>query len=83
MSVKLVLRNVEIKQYENDYITEKIENLSRFGLNLMNVTVTIKKEGYGYIVELYLNALHKNFLIEKKGEKIIELIDIIVDKMAI
>lgn len=83
MDIKVVVRNFEIKQAENDYILEKVENLSRFGLNPKNIVVTIKKEGFNYDVELFLNALSKNFVIEKKGEKVTEVIDIIVEKMAV
>jgi putative sigma-54 modulation protein len=83
MDIKVVVRNCEIKQAENDYILEKVENLSRFGLNPKNIVVTVKKEGFNYDVELFLNALSKNFVIEKKGEKVTEVIDIIVEKMAV
>ncbi len=83
MDIKINARNCEIKKVENDYIVEKVENLSRFNLNLKSVNVNVKKEGYGVKIELFLNALAKNFMMEKKGETIMEVIDIIVEKMAV
>lgn len=83
MDIKINARNCEIKKVENDYILEKVENLSRFNLDLKSVNVNVKKEGHGIKIELFLNALSKNFMMEKKGETIMEVIDIIVEKMAV
>ena len=82
MNVKVLTRNCEIKKHEHDYIISKMEHLDRFHINIDHIDVIIKKEGHQYEIELILKALHKDFLIKKKGSTVDEVIDILVDKMS-
>jgi putative sigma-54 modulation protein len=81
MNIKVITRSCEIKKHEHDYIISKMEHLSRFHINIDHIDVIIKKEGHEYEIELILKALHKDFLIKKKGSTVDEVIDILVDKI--
>lgn len=82
MNVNVITRNCDIKKHEHNYIIGKMEHLERFHINIDHIDVIIKKEGHEYEIELILKALHKDFLIKKKGSTVDEVIDILVDKMS-
>ena len=81
MRIKITSRNYTLKNKEQVYIEEKFQNFTKF-MDIDHVDVIVKEQGHGYELEIMLKAMHKNFIMTKKGSAVEEIVDILVDKMS-
>ncbi|MCP4481222.1 MAG: hypothetical protein GY817_00115 [bacterium] len=81
MRIKITSRNYKLKANEQDYLEEKVQNFTKF-MDIDHVDIIIKEESYEYVLEVILKAMHKNFIMKKKGSSLAEVTDILVDKIS-
>ena len=81
MRTKITSRNYKLKISEQAYIEEKVQSFTKF-MDIDHIDIIIKEQGYQFEIEVLLKAMHKNFVMTKKGSNVEEAIDILVDKMS-